>query len=303
MPCLAFGVKRVLFLALLLLSPLVRAEDLTVATFNIRFAHTGDKGTRSWEARKELVVETVRKMNPDVWGVQEALDHQMEFLKKKLPEYQVFGVARNDGKTKGEYSAIFLRKKRFKRDEKQGGTFWLSDTPEKVGTTSWGNEVIRICTWSRLVDQKSGKGVYVFNTHWDHRSQPSREQSARLLGKRIEARKNKNEPVVLLGDFNATETNPGVAYLIGKKVKLAGGTEPKQWKSSLRSAFLELHPKVEDRNTFNSWKAYHKGPFMIDHVLVSKEWTVKKSWIEYHKKDEMVPSDHWPVAAVLSLDK
>lgn len=295
--------KRLLFIALLLILPLARAGDLTVATFNIRFASQGDKGTRSWEARKELVVETVRKMNPDVWGVQEAMDHQMEFLKKNLPGYQVIGVGRDDGKKKGEYSAIFLRKKRFKQDEKEGGTFWLSETPEKAGTTSWGNEVIRICTWSRLVDQKSGKGVYVFNTHWDHRSQPSREQSARLLGKRIAARKNGNEPVVLLGDFNATETNPGVAYLIGKQVKLAGGTEPEQWKSALRSAFLELHPDVADRRTFNSWRGERKGAFMIDHVLVSKEWTVKKSWIEYHMKDDMVPADHWPVAAVLSLDK
>ena len=45
------------------------AAELTVATFNIRYASRGDRGNRSWEKRKDLVVETIRKMNPDVFGV------------------------------------------------------------------------------------------------------------------------------------------------------------------------------------------------------------------------------------------
>ena len=38
---------------------------------------------------------------------------------------------------------------------------------------------------------------------------------------------------------------------------------------------------------------------MIDHVLVSPGWKIQKAWIEYHMRGKMVPSDHWPVAAVI----
>lgn len=278
-------------------------SEIVVATFNIRYASSRDRGSRSWGARSGLVVETIRKMNPDILGVQEALHHQFGFLREQLTDYEAFGVGRTNGATRGEYSSLFFRKDRFSRDSDEGGTFWLSDTPDQVGTRSWGNSVIRICTWSRLVDQESGEGIYVFNTHWDHRSQPSREHAARLVADRIDNRIHKHEPVVLLGDFNATETNAGVAYLNGREVLLAGRSHPERWANPLRSAFFDRHPDTEDSKTFNGWTDDRKGAVMIDHVLVSHAWTVEKAWIEYHQREDMVPSDHWPVAAVLSLGK
>jgi endonuclease/exonuclease/phosphatase family metal-dependent hydrolase len=277
------------------------AAELTVATFNIRYASRGDRGNRSWEKRKDLVVETIRKMNPDVFGVQEALALQMDYLAGRLPGYETFGVGRDDGESKGEYSAIFVRKERLERDLKECGTFWLSNTPEKAGSKGWGNQVIRICTWARLVDKKTGQGFYFFNTHWDHRNQPSREKAGRLIAARADGRAKKDEAVVVTGDFNATETNPGVAYLIGQKVKLAGGEGLEKWKTPLRSTFLELHPEVVNRRSFNGWIGNKEGPHMIDHVLVSKGWKTKKAWIEYHHKDGIWPSDHFPVAAVIEL--
>lgn len=291
--------KRWILLCLLGIVLPVSGAELTVATFNIRFASRGDLGTRAWNARKDLVVEAIRKMNPDVFGVQEALAHQVEFLAEKLPEFATIGVGRDDGKRAGEYSAIFYRKERLERDEEEGGTFWYSDTPDQAGTKGWGNEVIRICTWSRFTDRESGGSFYLFNTHWDHQNQPSREKAGRLLARRVEARVHRDEPVILTGDFNATETNPGIAYLLGRPVELAGGAGPERWEHPLRSTFLELHPDVEDRRTFNGWRGDRKGPFMIDHVLVSPHWRVKKAWIDYHQRDGVYPSDHYPVAAVL----
>ena len=295
--------RPVLFSLLPVLMPLLPAAELTVATFNIRMETRGDLGTRNWNARKDLVVETIRKMNPDLLGVQEALPRQMDYLAGKLPDYERYGVGRDDGKNRGEYSALFVRKERLERDPEEGGTFWLSATPEKAGSKTWGNGVTRICTWARLVDRRTGKGLYFYNTHWDHQSQPSREQAGRLMAQRIDGRKRPGEPVVLTGDFNATETNPGVAYLLGRKVELAGGKVPDQWKSPLRAPFFELHPGVRNRNTFNRWKGVIPGSRMIDHVLVSSHWEVRKAWIEHHMRGKMVPSDHWPVAAVIALAK
>ena len=296
-------VRNLLLILALLASPILPAAELTVASFNIRQASRGDLGTRSWTKRRDLVVETIHKINPDVLGVQEALPKQMAYLAEKLPGYQSFGVGRDDGKSRGEHSALFIRKERLQRDPAQGGTFWLSDTPEKAGSRSWGNRVTRICSWSRLIDRKTGQGFYFYNTHWDHQSQPSRERAGRLMAQRIDSREHKHEPVVATGDFNATETNPGVAYLLGRKVALAGGAAPEQWKAPLRATFLELHPGVTNRNTFNHWKGFLPGSRMIDHVLVSPAWKIRKAWIEYHMKGKMVPSDHWPVAAVIELGR
>ena len=291
--------RPVLFYLAIGIMSLLPAAELTVATFNVRLATRGDQGTRNWNARKDLVVETIRKMSPDLLGVQEALPQQMDYLSEGLPGYERFGVGRDDGKNRGEYSALFIRSERLERDPEEGGTFWLSATPGEAGSKTWGNQVTRICTWARLVDRKNGKGFYFYNTHWDHQSQPSREQAGRLMAMRIDARKRMGEPVVVTGDFNATETNPGVSYLLGNKVALAGGKGPEQWSNPLKAPFFELHPGVKDRNTFNRWKGVIPGSRMIDHVLVSPGWKIQKAWIEYHMRGKMVPSDHWPVAVVI----
>jgi len=67
----------------------------------------------------------------------------------------MIGAGRDDGKTKGEYSAILYRRERF--EVEQGGTFWLSDTPEVPGSITWGNACTRICTWARFVERKTGR--------------------------------------------------------------------------------------------------------------------------------------------------
>lgn len=294
---------RFLLLGLGLLAASAQAAELTVVSFNIRYAAKSDTGKKSWETRQGLVVETIKKLNPDLIGVQEALAPQLDYLAKALPAYEPIGVGRDDGKRRGEYSALLIRKERLERDPDEGGTFWMSDTPEKAGSSGWGNRVVRICTWARVVDKRTRKGVYIYNTHWDHQHQGSREKSGRLISQRIDARKRKFEPVIVTGDFNATETNPGVAYLLGKNVELAGGEGAERWASPLRSTFLELHADVVDRRTFNGWNGNREGPHMIDHILISKGWTTRKSWIEYHQKDGVWPSDHYPVAAVIELAK
>jgi endonuclease/exonuclease/phosphatase family metal-dependent hydrolase len=270
----------------------VQADDLRVATFNIRYDTSGDRGERDWKARRDLVAETIGKMKLDVLGLQEAMDKQKAYLEKTLPIYGVVGVGRDDGKTRGEYSPIFYRKDRFEVDDKEQGTFWLSDSPEEPGSMSWGNSIPRICTWVRLTEKVGGASFYVFNTHWDHQSQPSRERSAVLMAERIAGRKHGEEPVVVLGDFNATETNPAMVKLLTKQAVET---------NSLREAFLLLHADQENRRTGHGFGGGMTGKAMIDHVLITRSWSVREAWIEYHRCGTMWPSDHFPVAAVLSL--
>ena len=112
----------------------LHAQEVKVMSYNIRYDNPGD-GVNQWDKRKGKVFDLIKKYNPDIIGVQEALHHQLTDIQQNLPQYEFFGVGRDDGKQKGEHSAIFIRKKRFKILEQN--TFWLSETPEVPGSKNW----------------------------------------------------------------------------------------------------------------------------------------------------------------------
>lgn len=265
--------------------------ELRLMSFNIRYESQNNLDEHSWRERITGVVKMLRKQQPDLFGVQEAQHGQAADLWASLPDYQFFGAGRDDGKRAGEYAGIFYRRERFEVDPEESGTFWLSATPEVPGSKTWGNEFTRVVSWLRLLDRATGRGFYVFNTHWDHRNQPSREQAALLIVRRIDTRKHPQEPVVLLGDFNATEANPGLLYLTGKNAILAGTNQV--WKDGLKDTFQLLHPGEPNRRTLHFWKGNEDGSLKVDHILVSKNAQVQEATIV--SKDKPLVSDHFPV--------
>jgi endonuclease/exonuclease/phosphatase family metal-dependent hydrolase len=267
--------------------------ELRLMTFNVRYETSDDKESRSWSQRVVGAVRMIREEAPDVFGIQEALHGQAADLWASLPDYEFSGVGRDDGRRSGEYSGIFYRRDRFDADPSDSGTFWLSDTPEKPGSRTWGNEIPRVASWVRLVDRPTGRGFYVFNTHWDHRHQGSREKAALLIAMRIGERRATDEPVVLLGDFNAVEKNPGIAYLTGSPASVAGQTGT--WPQGLTETFQALHPASPARTSLHFWRANRSGTLKVDHILVSKEARVLAAGIR--DRDEPAVSDHFPVTA------
>lgn len=262
--------------------------SLTFATYNIRYQNDEDRDWRWWPNRLHRLVKTVRSMNPDVWGVQEAMHAQVADLALSFPDYEFYGVGRDDGKTQGEYTGIFYRRDRFVADLSDAGTFWLSDTPTVPGSKTWGNSIPRIAAWLHLRDRKTDRSFTVYNTHWDHRNQESRERAALLIAQRIDQRKHAQEPVVLLGDFNATEGNGAVDYLAGRN---------KKWSRPLLDTFYTLHPEIKSRRTLHFWNNNRDGWAKVDHILVSRPCKVTKAGIFYPTAPEPPASDHFPVYA------
>ncbi|MEO5713677.1 MAG: endonuclease/exonuclease/phosphatase family protein, partial [Luteolibacter sp.] len=244
-------------------------------------------------------VHMLRARKPDVFGVQEALHGQAADLWASLPDYEFFGIGRDDGKRAGEYSGIFYQRDRFEADAADCGTFWLSDTPEVPGSHTWGNEIPRVAAWIRLVDRATGRGFYVFNTHWDHRNQPSRERAAVLIAARIDARKHADEPVALIGDFNSLEANPGISYLVGKRVSVAGADHI--WGNALVDTFQSLHADQKNRRTLHFWTDTTQGNVKVDHIFVSRGAAIKEA--EIVSKDEPMVSDHFPVMSRVIFPK
>ena len=152
--------KKFLFTTLLLLlTHFTFSQSLRLITYNLRYDNAGD-GINQWGNRKEKVAALIKKYNPDILGIQEGLHNMMEDLKVLLPDYNFVGVGRDDGKTKGEYSAIFYKKTLFKVEE--DSTFWLSKTPAVVASKDWDAAITRICTWAKFKDIKSGNEFYLF---------------------------------------------------------------------------------------------------------------------------------------------
>ncbi len=263
-------------------------SELTVdvMSFNIRYPTKRD-GKNQWVHRKELVCEVIRQQSPDVIGVQEAVRFQLDDLRAALPTYGEVGVGREGG-AKGEYSAVLYRADKF--DVADSGTFWLSDTPE-VPSVHWGNNLFRICTWARLVHKNTGRAFFVFNTHLDHRSQPSREKSVRLIISRI-ANRTHQDGFVLMGDFNADEKSLEIAYLKGPQLAENGNPIP------LVDTFRVLYPDAKEAGTSSGFAGRRNGR-KIDFIMVTPQTKVLQASIVRTEKKGRYPSDHYPITARL----
>ena len=186
--------------------------ELNVGTFNIRCQNKTDKGVLSWGSRKADVVDLIRKMKCDVIGLQEVTPPQMQYLKGALKEYGIVGVFRNADLKSGEASPVCYLKRRF--DLVKEGTFWLSETPDKSGSKSWGAALPRICTYAILKDRSSGKRICFANAHTDHKSDAARVNGAKVIGERLKT-VCEGAPVVLVGDHNCSDGNAASVYLRG----------------------------------------------------------------------------------------
>lgn len=258
-------------------------QSVTVLSYNVRYG-TAQDGAHVWPNRRALVIDLLRDHAPQLIGIQEALRFQLDEIGAALPRYREVGVGRSDGKTAGEYAAILVDTTRFTIIGE--GTFWFSDTPEVPGSMHWGNRITRISSWARLVDRLTADTVRIYNVHWDHESQPSRERSAALLLERMATDAGPNDRLLLTGDFNADETNPAFQALLADR------------RVPLRDSFRTLHPDAAVVGTFNGFRG-DLGGGKIDAVLVGEGWEVVQAGIDRRWVGGRWPSDHFPVVAVV----
>ena len=257
--------------------------DVRVLSANVRYATASD-GDHAWDKRAPMAIEALVAAKPDVLGLQEALDHQVEAIHRAFPGHAVIGEGRDrDGA--GEWCALLVDSERFAI--RASGTFRLSPE-DRVGAMGWDAACTRIATWAELADRKDpARPFLVINTHFDHVGKEARRNSAELISRWRAARQERRGrlPVLVMGDLNATPTSPPL-----KTLNAAGLGDT--W-----SAFKD-EPGPE--GTFHGFKGGRDGR-RIDYVLADPAWTIKDAWIDWTEEANRFPSDHRFVGAVLRL--
>jgi endonuclease/exonuclease/phosphatase family metal-dependent hydrolase len=256
-------------------SGVLAAQSLRVMTFNVRYPNPED-GPNVWENRRELLAETIRRSDPDVFGTQEMYYSQGAYIVQQLPQYEWFGVSRR-GNQEDEYMGVFY--KRGKLFPIESGNFWLSETPSEAGSMSWNVSLPRMVTWARF-REASGREFWLYNTHFPHRPEDAaaRYECAKVIAADIEKRVPAGADLILIGDFNSS-ADSDVHDLLTR---------------SLQDSRATATRKIGVETTSSRWTGAREGR-RIDWILYRGALQpALNETVEYHR-GERYPSDHYPV--------
>lgn len=271
-----------LILITMLYAGLSFSQTTTFMSFNIRYDNEQD-GENRWDKRKDSLLQFLKNENPSIIGIQEALLNQVEFIINRLPDYKYIGVGRDDGATKGEYSAVLYNATQFTLLKES--TFWLSETPDTV-SVGWDAALPRVCTYGLFESTTTPNKFWVFNTHFDHRGSKAREQSAKLILKKMNEINTEIYPMILMGDLNATPDETPIKTL---SEKLNDGL------------IIAIEPFTGELGTFNGF-ADSMELRRIDYIFSNKMNVL--SYNHNYKRINVTGylSDHYPVTAKINLD-
>lgn len=269
----------VAFIAALIMPAFAYSQhDIKIISYNIKNSEA-QNGTNSWEYRYGASADMFLDQNADVMALQEPLEDQIYFITQNFPNYKCVGKGAEDGKKKGEYTAIVYNKKTV--SELGWGMFWLSETPE-VPSKGWDAAQNCTATWALLKHKSTGKKFYVVNTDLDQNGRESRKNGVQLILDKIAEINKDSLPVVLAGGFDMRSSDASLA-----------GVE-----SAMKNARSSA-PKTDNTGTYNNWG---KNSDIVDHIYYSgfsscpEYQTVTKRYA-----DRKFVSDHYPIMVLLNF--
>lgn len=246
---------------------------MRVATYNIRNGRAPDVSS-FWWTRRNALAGVIRRVDADLWGLQEAYRFQRRFLQRRaLPDAEWDSAGEGRTERGGEQVPVFHRRSRF--DAVNSITRWFGPDPDGRGSTMPGAAQPRIATVVEFRDLEVDRPIRAVNLHLDSDSVDRRAASIRQLAEWLGT--DPGAPTVVLGDFNGPMTDPGYEALtaIGLRSALPEGVGP----------------------TSNGFGRDLAAQRQIDHVFLSSDFEVLSARIDH---DAGHASDHYPV--VVDLD-
>lgn len=271
-----------LAILMLIIVKLPFAQVLKMMTYNIRLDVASD-AENNWQNRKEAMIDLLMYYHPDICGVQEAMPHQIEYLSEKLDHYKYIGVGRDDGKRKGEFSALLYDTTKY--SVSNDTTIWLNQTGT-TGEKGWDAAYPRICTYGLFSSNEGDLSVWVFNTHFDHMGDVAREESAKLILETIQKVNTAKLPVILCGDLNLLPETKPIETLRAK----------------LNDTYLfSKKPPYGPIGTFTGFNAEKVVNDKIDYIFVKGFEVESVRHIDDRRQDNNFVSDHLPVFSILNV--
>ena len=256
-------------------------NEYKIISYNVRFSSVPETdGANRWELRRDASIKMVAEQKPLAMGLQEACPDQIDFLDQNLTGYKHIGVGRDDGNRSGEMMAIYYDTTRLTL--LNSGTFWLSDTPDKV-SIGWDAACKRTCTWGHFKVNDTGFEFLYFNTHLDHAGSQARRNSVKLIVAKMAELNPNNVPVFLSGDFNST-TDDTIFEPLKASLKDAREVSAISDKNITYNGFGKV---IDNPDTRKEW--------VIDHIFFSG---VNPMAFRVLNGNYGVPfiSDHYPIA-------
>lgn len=260
------------------------STELHVMSFNLRYA--SDTPPNSWPERRPVMRRLLKRTQPDLIGTQEGLYGQLQDIEEDLPRrYDSIGLGREGG-SHGEFMMIFYDTKRLAPLEYDH--YWLSDTPDVIGSKTWDGCCPRMVTWVRFRDLRTDEQFYAVNTHFEAFSADAREKSAVLLRDRL-ADFDPDLPIVATGDFNEAATPGGTVY----DTLVTDGPFVDTWETARRRSELF--------GTFHGFGTPEPDGSRIDWILTTPDVKTRSAAINTYERHGQYPSDHLPVEAHIRL--
>lgn len=258
-------------------------RHLEVMSFNLRYASTAEP--HSWAVRRPVMRALLRRERPHVIGTQEGLYAQVRDIAADLgADYAWIGTGRAGG-SRDEFVAVYYDTRRLAPVEYDH--FWLSGTPEAIGSNTWGGACVRMVTWVRFRDLRhSGQEFYALNTHLDNASQYARARAASLIADRLGGL-DRSLPLVVTGDFNApAHKNPVYDTLLD---------------AGLVDTWDTAAERTAPYGTFHGYRPLRPYGDRIDWILTTPGVTAHWASVNTYSHQGRFPSDHLPVQTSLTL--
>ena len=172
------------------------SAPIRLATYNIQYP------IMNWPDRVKTTAALIKDYDFDIFGAQEPYLPQIEDLMALIgDEYAWLGsnVSGDDTDRTHHFNPIFYRKSRF--EVLDYDTVWFSD---KIGSPGYGARSVRLITWVKFLDKKTGKVFFHFNGHYDHRGYEAKVVSSHIVLDMIR-HISKGMPAFVTADYNADE--------------------------------------------------------------------------------------------------
>ena len=263
-------------------------EDVRIGTYNIRIQSSSD-GDNNWPTRKPITVQSIKDIDFDIFGLQEAQTYHHTYLQETLGDIYGFEwFCPNTGSSK---ESVGIAYKKSEWSLAKLNKFYINsdpDTQAKSDTGSSGN-YYRGALCGTFIHKKTGTKLFFMSTHGCLNKEPNNTYA--YLYPEQEARFNPDGlPSFFVGDLNARpDWDSSVLFRT-------------YWNDTYLTIDETLRQGCDD--TFNGWDSpegredrridfvYYKGAgvtptlYKCDNTLYNGKY----------------PSDHWPVYADFTIE-